>query len=87
MGLSYQFAILLLALALQQNQQAVAQQSITAGVLDLRGWDFETQAVVPLEGQWEFYWSKLLEPADFQHQIIENIDYIKVPGSWSQAVA
>ena len=34
------------------------------GVLDLSAWDFEKDGLVKLDGEWEFYWEQLLEPAE-----------------------
>ena len=53
------------------------------GVIDLTSYDFENGATVVLEGQWEFYWRRLLEPADFQKT--ENLpekSYITLPALW-----
>lgn len=38
-----------------------------AGRLDLGQWDFSTQGIVRLSGQWAFYWNRLLTPQDFKH--------------------
>lgn len=35
------------------------------GVLDLSGWNLAQDGIVHLNGEWEFYWEQLLEPADF----------------------
>src|SRR5580692_3830900 len=36
------------------------------GILDLRSCDF-SQKPIALNGEWGFYWEKLLTPADFRH--------------------
>ncbi len=50
------------------------------GVLDLRQYNFKTDGPVSLEGEFEFYWNQMLNPA------LENdtgmVSYIQVPGSW-----
>ncbi|MBK8394910.1 MAG: adenylate/guanylate cyclase domain-containing protein [Leptospiraceae bacterium] len=52
------------------------------GILDLSHWDFEKDGVVLLNGEWEFYWEKHLEPKDFT--IDSNVsEYIKVPHLWN----
>ncbi|MGK5093205.1 SpoIIE family protein phosphatase [Deltaproteobacteria bacterium TL4] len=38
------------------------------GILDLSHWNFEQDGMVPLEGEWEFYWMRLLTPEDFEKQ-------------------
>ncbi len=45
---------------------------VEAGYIDLTSWDFRNNGSVNLDGQWEFYWNKLLVPKDFK--------------SWSPAV-
>ncbi len=44
-----------------------SQTSITSkqGKLDLHAMDFGSQAIVKLDGEWDFYWEQLLSPADF----------------------
>lgn len=36
-----------------------------AGLLDLRSWNFERDGMVRLDGEWLWYWQKLLQPHDF----------------------
>ena len=35
------------------------------GMFNLRDWNFVQQGAIPLNGQWDFYWDRLLTPADF----------------------
>ena len=37
----------------------------TAGVLDLRDWDFEKDGPIDLAGEYEFYWQHHLKPERF----------------------
>lgn len=50
------------------------------GVLDLRDYNFKTEGPISLEGEFEFYWNQMLNPA------VENdsgvVSFIQVPGSW-----
>ncbi|MBN2658362.1 MAG: adenylate/guanylate cyclase domain-containing protein [Spirochaetales bacterium] len=50
-----------------------------SGIIDLRSADFDTQ-VVKLEGNWEFYWEKILYPGD---NFPESPAYFPVPAEWS----
>ncbi len=54
------------------------------GVLDLRQWDFQKDGVIPLNGQWTFYWQELLEPSDFEKEEEPPgfIGMLTVPGRW-----
>ena len=63
-----------------------------AGVLDLRAWRWSETPVISLDGEWEFYWGKLLVPADFTGAIASTASaapaagpsaYIPVPRRWN----
>lgn len=49
------------------------------GILDLTAVDFQSNQVVPLDGQWDFYWNQLLEPGV---EPVTSPDLMKVPGFW-----
>ena len=54
------------------------------GVIDLTGWDFERDGNVALDGDWEFYWKRLLEPEDFISAIPpEKTGYFQIPRFWN----
>lgn len=54
------------------------------GRADLSGIDFSHNKLVSLDGQWEFYWDKLLTPKDFNSGQRPKMDsFMKVPGVWS----
>ncbi len=54
------------------------------GVLDLRGWDFSKKVLVPLNGEWQFYWNQLLNPHDFKDSNLpEQNTHINLPGIWN----
>ncbi|HEY9058974.1 MAG TPA: 7TM diverse intracellular signaling domain-containing protein [Pseudobacteroides sp.] len=55
----------------------------TSGILDLAGWDFKTDGSIRLDGQWEFYWNKLLIPQQFT---ISKTDMSTVPSPWKSTV-
>ncbi|WP_240041210.1 ATP-binding protein [Paenibacillus ginsengarvi] len=57
------------------------------GVLDLSGWDFDREGLVKLDGEWEFYEGKLLEPADFNQDMRREAAYFQVPGTWKGKIA
>ncbi|MBN2158554.1 MAG: SpoIIE family protein phosphatase [Spirochaetes bacterium] len=57
------------------------------GVLDCTGWNFDADGIIPLDGEWEFYWNRLLGPEDFRNAGLEQSRwYIPVPGVWSGMV-
>ncbi len=55
------------------------------GVLDLREWRLERDGPVSLDGEWEFYWGRLLDPGDFGHADPPAPQALaRVPGPWSR---
>lgn len=56
------------------------------GVIDLRGVDWEQKFAVPLNGEWSFYWGKLLTPSTLENERVPH-SYIKVPSTWGQAAS
>lgn len=52
------------------------------GVLDLSQWNFRDQGLANLDGEWEFYEGKLLEPVDFREGVRSDLGYLSVPGTW-----
>lgn len=55
----------------------------SAGILDMRGWDFEQSHSIPLQGDWEFYPGQLLARAGFGGQ---KSGHIQVPGNWASSL-
>ena len=55
------------------------------GVLDLRGWDFDRDGNIALNGEWKFYWKELINPNDSILKDITEVNFIKVPGLWKNA--
>ena len=54
-----------------------------AGVLDLRGWDFERDGSIDLDGEWEFYWKQLYEGTEpGLGTSIQPDDMFDVPALW-----
>lgn len=54
------------------------------GRADLSGIDFSHNSLVSLDGQWEFYWNKLLMPESFHSEQEPQMDsFMKVPGIWA----
>lgn len=62
-----------------------------AGVLDLRGnpqagipaWDFDAHGTLELNGEWEVYWNKLLDPTDFAKPGSPKPVLSRVPARWN----
>jgi len=54
------------------------------GILDLRNCKIEEKTIIKLNGGWEFYWNRLLDPSDFSDSIEPEPDCIgRVPSYWT----
>ncbi|WP_165452166.1 ATP-binding protein [Paenibacillus thalictri] len=60
---------------------------VHGGVMDLGTWNSDRDKIIRLDGEWEFYWDKLLTPDDFRKQAIPSVPsdltYVKVPSTWN----
>ena len=61
---------------------AAKQPLAEKGILDLRGFDGKQDFIVNLNGEWEFYWKKMLHPHDFYGSLKPDY-YGKVPSYWT----
>lgn len=66
------------------NQRDPQPPVAVEGVLDLTDWDFDSNGVVKLDGQWEFYWMQLLDP----HDMVSSggsgqKEYMRLPILWN----
>jgi signal transduction histidine kinase len=78
-------ALLILLPCLGYATQDHAMPVAKDGVLDLSGWDAARYGPVALNGQWEFYWDKLLTPEDFKPGGAappEQSGTMNLPGTW-----
>ncbi len=71
--------ILSLLTGCQQSKKPVAIN----GSMDLSDWNFDTEGIIPLDGNWEFYWNELLGPKDvFAHHLLTG--YYNVNEYWNR---
>lgn len=58
--------------------------SARQGVIDLSGSDDRLASSIGLDGEWEFYWRQLLEPAHFDGPDKTPAPaYVRMPGAWN----
>ncbi|MBN1409852.1 MAG: response regulator [Spirochaetales bacterium] len=61
------------------------QPLVRAGFLDLSDYDPEGNVIIKLDGEWEFYWDRLLLPGDFSRDPKPaRTGFIQVPGGWTK---
>ena len=76
------FSVILIASCRDPQEK---RPGIENGFLDLSSWDFEEDGLVNLDGQWAFYWEKLLSPEDLNFTKSNNSkSYIRIPGTWEK---
>ena len=57
---------------------------VKEGILDLRQWNSSTNPIVELDGEWEFYWDRLLTPGDFSGEVQPKLTgYMQLPRTWN----
>ena len=63
---------------------AAPQVHVLRGTLDLSRHDFTRESLVRVQGEWEFYWDRLLTPEDFSigKPPPEPTGLLALPGSW-----
>lgn len=54
---------------------------VIKGVIDLQNWDFSKDGSLTLNGEWEFYWEKILSPNDFPNN--SKPLYYEFPKLWN----
>lgn len=59
-----------------------AQETVTNGILDISKTDFSDKSIIKLDGQWEFYYNKILSYSDFQNSN-PKAQYYNVPALWN----
>jgi response regulator RpfG family c-di-GMP phosphodiesterase len=68
----------------RNNTDQPVPPSALDGRMDLSGIDLSTAEPVPLKGEWEFYWGRLLESSDFSGTSKPQPDgFIRVPSIWN----
>ncbi len=55
------------------------------GFINLSDINFKNEQTIKLDGEWEFYWNKLLTSDDFVN-INSNIQTLTLPGSWTKDI-
>jgi len=57
------------------------------GSLDLSSWSFDQDGISYLDGDWEFYWGRLLKPGDLNlPDPPERTGYFAIPGYWNDFI-
>jgi signal transduction histidine kinase len=80
------FIVLSLAaaiLAFDRSSDGPAAPRAQQGVIDLRGVDLDRQAIVNLDGEWDFYWQRFVAAEHFRDGAAPLPDgLLSLPGAW-----
>lgn len=71
--------VLLLATACKQQPDTLPPQA-QKGTLNLQNWTISKTDLLPLEGEWAFYWKQLLSPDKIEGAAMTS--YVSVPDNW-----
>ncbi len=84
-GILWVFLFLIfLAGCLPEAEKAQEKPRGRNGFLDLSTWKLRQDGPIALDGEWEFYWGRLLEPEDFLGQNKIHISkLINLPRAWN----
>lgn len=82
----FYFTIFIFIYHLSFSQINSFKISIDSGKIYLNNYDFKDNKNISLEGNWEFYWSKLLTPKDFEDSTLKPENFITVPGVWTNII-
>jgi signal transduction histidine kinase len=77
------FPVSVLMLVANLNAGASVPKAIK-GIMDLREIGNPSGFIVKLNGEWEFYWGKMLLPADFKSDSIRPDYFGMVPSYWTE---
>lgn len=76
------FLIITVGIMTFLDEERIANLKAHKGILNLNQWSFEKQGIVNLDGQWEIYDNKLLEPKELSGEKPDG--YFNIPGSLKQ---
>jgi len=76
------FIIIALTTAIILPAEGITPKAVK-GIMDLRQIDKGERFFVKLNGEWEFYWNKMLHPCDFEKNEILPDYYGEVPSYWT----
>jgi hypothetical protein len=73
------------ALLLVQHFVFAQHIDVRKGIADIRNYNFQENGPLELSGEWEFYMSQFLAPADFTNETRHAKDYVDFPSVWNNS--
>jgi len=83
---TFTFTLLILfTIPLPTYASVTPQPTAIDGVLNLTDWNWRQNGVLPLKGEWEFYWHALYTPEDFRtEKPMTGKELIFLPRAWNK---
>jgi signal transduction histidine kinase len=78
----FHLILILFIIVVNLPLKAVSPEAVR-GVIDLSKVNMDKPFLFKLNGEWEFYWNKMLRPYDFKSKKIKPDYYGKVPSYWT----
>jgi signal transduction histidine kinase len=78
------FAAIVVSLWSCSNQTISEKPRAEKGALNLSNWPFDTRGALALDGEWGFYWGRLIPPADLLESRTPAPVFRIVPGLWNR---
>ena len=82
--------LVLLSLIVACSSSSVTDHipTVEAGNIDISDWDFESDGILPLDGEWEIFPNELLSPIGFKSSdSLMTKEFIEIPGMWNMNVS
>jgi two-component system sensor histidine kinase ChiS len=78
------FLFVTCGVAIPQKSTPGTLPKAEGGIMDLSAYDFVKGDLIKLDGEWEFYWDRLLGPGDFRKTDARAARYGAVPLYWTE---
>jgi signal transduction histidine kinase len=80
------FLLLLFTFSFTFSSKSQTGNVAVKGFLDLSKWNWKTDGIANLSGEWQFYWHELSTPAQMDSGSVVQPNYVYVPGFWDSKI-
>ena len=77
------FTLLLSPLTNNTVMASDVRPIVKEGKIDLSSWNFDTQGTIHLDGEWQFFWQKFLDPHSFPSKVNSD-QFYSIPKVWNE---
>lgn len=76
------FLCIVLLLIMKLPVYSSEKPVVINGELNLLDWDYRSEKILSVEGDWDFYWNQLIPPDSVKYHKLQG-ETIRVPASWN----